>query len=203
MVAATIGWRARRFVRARPRSRPDQGHGTGTGIRVSPRIQQQRGFTLIEVLVALFIVALGIGALLSTLTSAATTIDHLRDKSFAEWIALNQITQARLAALLDRDRQFQRRSRITRATSGTGGSRSSTRAWPACCASMSRYRALRPPSLLHWRLPWDSWARSPFHPMAGSRHWTLEKAAERSPRRQKPPGGSGGEPMSTGNADSR
>ena len=64
---------------------------------MSPRIKHHAGFTLIEVLVALFIVALGIGALLSTLTSAATTVDHLRDKSFAEWIALNQITQARLA----------------------------------------------------------------------------------------------------------
>ena len=61
------------------------------------QVRQHSGFTLIEVLVALFIVALGIGALLSTLTSAATTVDHLRDKSFAEWIALNQITQARLA----------------------------------------------------------------------------------------------------------
>ena len=48
------------------------------------------GFTLIEVLVALFIVALGMGALLSTLTSSADTVDHLRDKSFAEWMALNR-----------------------------------------------------------------------------------------------------------------
>jgi general secretion pathway protein I len=64
---------------------------------VNRRTQWPGGFTLIEVLVALFIVALGIGALLSTLTSAATTVDHLRDKSFAEWVALNQITQARLA----------------------------------------------------------------------------------------------------------
>jgi general secretion pathway protein I len=61
------------------------------------RTAHARGFTLIEVLVALFIVALGIGALLTTLTSAATTIDHLRDKSFAEWVALNRITEARLA----------------------------------------------------------------------------------------------------------
>jgi general secretion pathway protein I len=55
-----------------------------------------QGFTLIEVLVALFIVALGIGALLTTLTSAATTVDHLRDKSFAEWVALNRISDVRL-----------------------------------------------------------------------------------------------------------
>jgi general secretion pathway protein I len=54
------------------------------------------GFTLIEVLVALVIVAFGAGALMSTLTSAADTLGHLRDKSFAEWIALNQISEARL-----------------------------------------------------------------------------------------------------------
>lgn len=55
-----------------------------------------RGFTLIEVLVALFIVALGIGALLSTLTAAASNVDHLRAKSFAEWVALNRISTVRL-----------------------------------------------------------------------------------------------------------
>jgi general secretion pathway protein I len=56
----------------------------------------QRAFTLIEVVVALFIVALGLGALLSTLTSSAGNIEHLRDKSFAQWVALNHITEVRL-----------------------------------------------------------------------------------------------------------
>jgi general secretion pathway protein I len=54
------------------------------------------GFTLIEVLVALIIVAFGAGALMSTLTSSADTVGHLRDKTFAEWIALNQISELRL-----------------------------------------------------------------------------------------------------------
>ncbi len=54
------------------------------------------GFTLIEVLVALIVVTFGMGALLATLTSAADTAGVLRDKSFAQWIAMNRITEVRL-----------------------------------------------------------------------------------------------------------
>ncbi len=61
------------------------------------RARSTRGFTLIEVLVAVLVVALGIGALLTTLSSSADTIGRLRDKSFAQWIALNQIATLRLA----------------------------------------------------------------------------------------------------------
>jgi general secretion pathway protein I len=57
----------------------------------------RRGFTLIEVLIALFVIALGVGALLATLTSSADAAAHLREKSLAEWIALNRISEVRLA----------------------------------------------------------------------------------------------------------
>jgi type II secretion system protein I len=55
------------------------------------------GFTLIEVLVALVIVALGMSALLETLSASANNISALRDKTVAEWIAMNQIANTRLA----------------------------------------------------------------------------------------------------------
>jgi general secretion pathway protein I len=63
------------------------------------RSHAARGFTLIEVVVALFVIAIGIGALLTTLASSADSVGHLRDKSFAEWIALNRISELRLAAV--------------------------------------------------------------------------------------------------------
>ena len=56
-----------------------------------------RGFTLIEVLVALVIVAVGVAALLGSLNSAANSTAYLRDKAFAQWIAVNRITETRLA----------------------------------------------------------------------------------------------------------
>lgn len=59
-------------------------------------VRQSRGFTLIEVLVAMVVAAIGIGALLATLSSSAEAIGHLREKSFAEWIALNRISETRL-----------------------------------------------------------------------------------------------------------
>lgn len=54
------------------------------------------GFTLVEVLVALMVVALGLAALMTAVSSTARTSGHLRDKTLAQWIALNRIAEVRL-----------------------------------------------------------------------------------------------------------
>jgi len=58
------------------------------------------GFTLIEVLVALAIVVLGMAAVLGAVTSSAGTVLYLRDKTFAQWVALNQIATLRLSGVI-------------------------------------------------------------------------------------------------------
>ena len=57
---------------------------------------RERGFTLIEVLVALAIVAIGMAAVLGALTSSASTVLYMRDKTLAQWVALNHIAEQRL-----------------------------------------------------------------------------------------------------------
>ena len=61
------------------------------------RASRATGFTLLEVLVALVIVTVGMGALLSALSSSAESTGYLRDKTLAEWVALNHIEEVRLA----------------------------------------------------------------------------------------------------------
>lgn len=57
-----------------------------------------RGFTLIEVLVALVIVALAAAAAMEAITGAAGNIGRLRERSFAQWLALNRIAELRTQA---------------------------------------------------------------------------------------------------------
>jgi len=55
-----------------------------------------RGFTLVEVLVALLVIALGLAALMTAVTGTARASGYLRDKTLAQWIALNRISEVRL-----------------------------------------------------------------------------------------------------------
>jgi general secretion pathway protein I len=54
------------------------------------------GFTLVEVLVALMVVAMGLAALMVAVSGTARTSGYLRDKTLAQWMALNRLSEVRL-----------------------------------------------------------------------------------------------------------
>ena len=58
------------------------------------------GFTLVEVLVALLVVAVGLGAVFLSLNQHIYNATYLREKTIASWVAENRLATARLAANL-------------------------------------------------------------------------------------------------------
>ncbi|HEU5467789.1 MAG TPA: type II secretion system minor pseudopilin GspI [Steroidobacteraceae bacterium] len=59
--------------------------------------RNSRGFTLIEVVVALAILGVGMLAVFKTIGDTVHNVDALRDRSLAEWIADNRITEIRVS----------------------------------------------------------------------------------------------------------
>lgn len=59
---------------------------------------RHRGFTLIEVVVALIVVSLGMLAVIETVGGTARNSGYLRDKTVAHWVAMNKLTEVRLQA---------------------------------------------------------------------------------------------------------
>ena len=55
--------------------------------------KKNSGFTLIEVMVALTIIAISLGALLSTSGTQANSAAYLKQKTLAHWVALNELAQ--------------------------------------------------------------------------------------------------------------
>ncbi len=58
--------------------------------------ERMRGFTLVEVMVALAIVALALPALLVALSRQVDATGYLRDKSVAQMVAANKLTELRI-----------------------------------------------------------------------------------------------------------
>lgn len=59
--------------------------------------ERQRGFTLLEVLVALAVAVLGMLAITLAAITAGSNASRLREQSLAHWVAMNQAAELRLA----------------------------------------------------------------------------------------------------------
>lgn len=57
---------------------------------------RRRGFTLIEMVVALAVVAIAMGAILSGMARYADNASHLRLRTLALWVAHNRLTELEL-----------------------------------------------------------------------------------------------------------
>lgn len=63
------------------------------------KVNRNAGFTLLEVLVALMILAIAMGAVINAVGASASQVGYLRDQTLASWVALNEINRM----LLDPD----------------------------------------------------------------------------------------------------
>lgn len=60
-------------------------------------MKPERGFTLVEVLVALAIVALALTAMAGSMNTMIDNASTMRERTYASWIAQNKIAELRLA----------------------------------------------------------------------------------------------------------
>jgi len=63
---------------------------------ISRRSNRNGGFTLIEVMVALTIVALSLGAVAASVSQMVDAATTMRERTYASWIAQNKIAELRL-----------------------------------------------------------------------------------------------------------
>ena len=61
------------------------------------KTKNNKGFTLLEVMIALFVVAIALGGVIKVMGNAAINSSRLSSRTFAQWVALNQITKLQIS----------------------------------------------------------------------------------------------------------
>ncbi|MEW8625643.1 MAG: type II secretion system minor pseudopilin GspI [Candidatus Thiodiazotropha sp.] len=54
---------------------------------------RSKGFTLLEILIALAILAIALTSIISVASNQSVNVAYLRDKTLAHWVAMNQMTE--------------------------------------------------------------------------------------------------------------
>lgn len=57
----------------------------------------EAGFSLIEVVIALAVIAIAMGALIDSSSSATRHTLHLRDKTLAHWVGMNELSKLQIS----------------------------------------------------------------------------------------------------------
>jgi len=61
------------------------------------RLKRRRGFTLLEVMVALAVIAMGLGAVITEASRNISNASLLQDKTLAHWVATNKVVEMQVA----------------------------------------------------------------------------------------------------------
>ena len=56
----------------------------------------ERGFTLLEIIVALAVLAMGMGAVIVSASQSTSNLAYIKDKTLAHWVAMNKLTELQL-----------------------------------------------------------------------------------------------------------
>ncbi|MDH4275096.1 MAG: type II secretion system minor pseudopilin GspI [Gammaproteobacteria bacterium] len=68
-------------------------------IKCPNTVPRPHGFTLIEVLVALAVIAIAMGAIIRSVGQTVQNIAYIRDKTFAHWVAMNRLAEIQVLGL--------------------------------------------------------------------------------------------------------